>query len=202
MSPEPLRGCTAGSLGRRSLGPVFRNDPRNWAKTSRARHSSAVALFRRRCKECGTSAELKVAPSIQGRAGTSEVEFTNFPYLACRCGHVARWAFDPGTDFSEQLFFAEDAVPTAAGSDAVPKCRRCRADLTTQQEVTLEATARIDDFAPIGMRVRLLGYRCPSCGLDQAPPGDFDAGGLRFHRRSSDTGRALDAAVGSIGLSV
>ena len=159
-----------------------------------------MALFRRRCRKCGASPELKVAPRIHGRVGTSEVEFTSFPYRACTCGALARWAFDPGTDFSEQLFFGDSGVATARGPRAAPRCRRCRADLQELQDVILEASARVEDFAPIGLRIHLLGYRCPSCGLGQAPPHEFDAGTWQYRGRSSDTGKALDAAVGSVGL--
>ena len=128
------------------------------------------------------------------------VEFTNFPYKACTCGHVVRWAFDPGTDFSDQLFFGENAVRTARGSKGAPTCRRCGAPLDGQQQVTLMATAQFDNFAPIEMHMRLLGYHCPACGLDQAPPHEFDAGDIHTRSRSSPTGKALDAAVESIGL--
>jgi hypothetical protein len=110
--------------------------------------AAAVALFRRRCKECGGSAELKVAPRIHGQVGTSKVEFTGFPYRACACGHLARWAFDPGTDFSTQLFFGENGVQTARGSRAAPKCRRCGAALGGHRRVVLETSAQFDDFAP------------------------------------------------------
>ena len=145
---------------------------------------------------------MKVAPHVHGQVGTSEVEFTNFPYLACMCGEVARWAFDPGTDFSDQLFFGANGLPTARSSLGTVKCQRCGAELNARQEVSLEASAQLAKFAPITMRVRLLGYHCPACGLDQAPPDEFTAGNLPFStHRSSDAGKALDAAVRSIGLS-
>jgi hypothetical protein len=159
-----------------------------------------VGLFGRKCKDCGASPELKVEPRVHGQVGTSEVEFTNFPYRSCACGHLVRWAFDPGLDFSTQLF--DDGVATAKGRRGAPKCARCGAALGETETVELAATAHFDDFAPIGMRLRLLGYRCPACGLEQAPPGEFDAGGMPVSGRSTDTGRALDAAVKSIGLSL
>jgi hypothetical protein len=159
-----------------------------------------VGLFRRKCKDCGQSPELKVEPLVRGQVGASEVEFTDFPYRSCACGHLARWAFDAGLDFSTQLFY--DGVATAKGRRGAAKCSRCDAGLGDPEPVELTATAHFDDFAPIGMRLRILGYRCPSCGLEQAPPGEFDAGGRYGSSRSTDSGKALDAAVKSIGLSL
>jgi hypothetical protein len=159
-----------------------------------------VNPFRRKCKDCGQSPELKVEPRIHGQVGTSEVEFTNFPYRSCSCGHLVRWAFDAGLDFSEQLFY--DGVATAKGRRGAARCSGCGAALGDTEAVELAASAQFDDFAPIGMRLRLLGYRCPGCGLEQAPPGEFDAGGKYGSARSTDTGKALDAAVKSIGLSI
>jgi hypothetical protein len=159
-----------------------------------------VSLFGRKCKDCGQSPELKVEPLVHGQVGTSEVEFTDFPYRSCACGHLVRWAFDAGADFSTQLFY--DGVATAKGRRGAAKCSRCDANFGGTEPVELAATAHFDDFAPIGMRLRLLGYRCAACGLEQAPPGEFDAGGRYGSSRSTDTGRALDAAVKSIGLSL
>ena len=59
--------------------------------------STEMSFFHRRCKRCGQSPEPKVAPRITGRAGAAEVEFTNFPYRACTCGRLAKWAFDPAS---------------------------------------------------------------------------------------------------------
>jgi hypothetical protein len=129
--------------------------------------------------------------------GTSEVEFTNLPYRACRCGRVARWAFDPGLEFSTQLF--RDGSPEARGGRRFPKCCDCGGSLANLEDVTFHAAANLDGFSPIEMRLRLRGYRCPSCGREQAPPQEFDVSN-RGRARSSDTGRALDAAVASIGL--
>jgi len=134
---------------------------------------------------------------VDGRVGASEVEFTNFPYRACTCGRVVRWAFDPGLEFSSQLF--DKGVPAARGGRRFPKCRECGGSLANLEAVSFQASAALDGFQPIGMRLRLQGYRCPSCGLEQAPPNELDISS-RGHGRSSDTGRALDAAIGSIGL--
>jgi hypothetical protein len=83
------------------------------------------------------------------------------------------------------------------------KCKDCGQSPELKVEpLELTATAHFDDFAPIGMRLRLLDYRCPACGLEQAPPGEFDAGGRYGSGRSTDSGKALDAAVKSIGLSL
>jgi len=157
-----------------------------------------VSLFRRRCKECGESPGPKVAAHLQGQAGTSEVEFTDFPYQACACGRLARWAFDPGLDFSEQLF--DGGVATAQGRRGASECCRCGAELGEKSTVVLTASAHLNGFAPIAMRAQLLGYRCPACGLEQAPPGEFDVG-TRPSAHSTDSGKALEEAVRSIGLS-
>ena len=160
-----------------------------------------MSLFRRKCRECGQAPQLTVAPLIRGAAGTSEVEFTNFPYKACRCGRLVQWAFDPGLEFSEQLF-ADEGVPTAKGRKGDPICRACGAELGHPEPVTLTATAQLNGFAPISMTVRASGYRCASCGLAQAPPGEFEAGGMYSKVRPTDAGRALDAATESVGLSL
>jgi hypothetical protein len=156
-----------------------------------------MGFFTRRCSRCGEAPQLRTAPRVTGCVGNSEVEFTNFAYKACACGRVAQWAFDPGLDFSTQLFY--EGVHAAHGGSRPPRCDGCGGSLASLEEVTLDASATLDGFEPIGMRLRLLGYRCPSCGLEQAPPHEFDIS-TRRHSRSSDTGRALDAAVGSIGL--
>jgi hypothetical protein len=130
--------------------------------------------------------------------GGSEVEFTDFPYRACACGRVVKWAFDPGGDFSTQLFY-DDGVPAARGGRSAPKCRGCGTSLGIPEKVTLQSAATLDDLPPMTMKVRLMGYRCPACGLEQALPHEFDIT-TRGGRRSSDTGRALDAAIESIGL--
>jgi hypothetical protein len=134
---------------------------------------------------------------VEGRVGSSEVEFTNFAYKACACGRIVQWAFDPGLDFSTHLFY--EGVHAADGGSSSPKCYGCGGSLASLEEVTLHACATLDGFEPIGMKLRLLGYRCPSCGLEQAPPHEFDISS-RGRSRSSDTGRAVDAAVASIGL--
>ena len=157
-----------------------------------------MGLFSRSCKNCGEAPELRVA-TIRGSAGAAEVQFTDFPYRACSCGEVSKWAFDPGTEFAEQLFFA-DGVSTAKGSRSNPSCRRCGAALSVLEPVELVAVARLKGFAPIEMRVRLPGYRCPSCGLEQGPAHEFDRGD-RSRGAVGDGGRALDAAVASVGLS-
>jgi hypothetical protein len=46
----------------------------------------------------------------------------------------------------------------------------------------------LEGFEPIAVRAHLLGYRCPVCGLAQAPAHEFDIG--RSGARSSDTGNA------------
>jgi hypothetical protein len=134
---------------------------------------------------------------VEGRVGTSAVEFTNFPYRACSCGRVVRWAFDPGLEFSTQLFW--DGVPTARGGRRFPKCCDCGSSLSRLEDLTVQASANLDGFSPIEMRLQLRGYRCPSCGREQAPPQELDVSS-RGRARSSDTGRALDAAIRSIGL--
>jgi hypothetical protein len=161
-----------------------------------------VGLFRRRCRKCGQPAELKIAPRIHGQAGTTDVEFTNFPYSACECGRLARWAFDPGVDFSTQLFYDENGLATADGDRDAPACRRCGSDLGRTEVVTLEATAHLAGFAPIGLRIQVNGYSCSSCGLSQAPANEFAAnfGIYSGFVQATDSGRALSAAVRSLGL--
>jgi len=66
--------------------------------------------------------------------------------------------------------------------------------------VALTASAALKGFSPIGMRCRLLGYRCPACVLEQAPSDEFDVG-ARSSAHSTDSGKALEEAVRSIGLS-
>ena len=160
---------------------------------------SAVGLFTRKCRRCGEAPQLRIAPRVEARIGTNEVEFTNLPYRACACGRVVKWAFDPGLEFGKQLFY--EGVHTAGGSRRHPRCSQCRTSLLNIQEVTLPASAKLDGFQPIGMTVRMLGYRCPECGTEQAPPGAFDVT-MKSGSRSSDAGRALDAAFESIGLPV
>jgi hypothetical protein len=112
-------------------------------------------------------------------------------------------AFDPDLEFSAQLFDSDSdsGVPTASGPRGAPRCRRCGGSLAQLEPVTLHVTASLRDFAPIGMTIRLPGYRCASCGLEQAPPDEFSAGGVYTSvARTSDGGKALDAAVRSLGL--
>jgi hypothetical protein len=139
-----------------------------------------------------------VIPLIRGQAGSSEVELSDFPYKACPCGRLAEWAFDPGLEFSTQLF-GDGGIATAKGRHGAPQCRGCGADLGLLEPVSLTASARLDGFVPISMTLRANGYRCDTCGLTQLPPGDLDIG--RWGARSTDTGRALDAAIESVGLS-
>jgi hypothetical protein len=106
----------------------------------------------------------------------------------------------PGLDFSAQLFDSDSGVPTASGRRGAPRCHRCGNALARLEPVALHATANLKGFAPIGMTVQLAGYRCPSCGLEQAPPDEFSAGGVYIRGRASDSGKALDAAVRSLGL--
>jgi hypothetical protein len=147
-------------------------------------------FFRRRCRACGQGASLTVAERLAGRAGDVDVEFTSFPYRSCSCGKLTRWAFDPGTDLSTQLFWESDGVATAKGSHHHPRCARCGSELSTLQPVDLAAEARLKGFAPIGFRARLPGYVCSSCGLAQAPQ-DFARG---------DGAVALLDAVRAVGL--
>lgn len=156
-----------------------------------------MGFFTRKCRQCGETPQLRTAPHIEGRVGKSEVEFSSFPYRACGCGRLVKWAFDPGLEFSTQLF--DDGVPSARGGRRFPKCFGCGASLANDEECTFHASANLDGLQPIGMTLRLPGYRCPSCGLEQAPPHEFDISS-RGHSRTSDTGRALDAALRSIGL--
>jgi hypothetical protein len=147
-------------------------------------------LFRRSCSQCHTKPEPKVAPAIAGQAGQVEVELRNLPYVACRCGRLARWAFDPGTDLSEQLFFS--GVPFARSG---PSCSRCGFKLGAHTSVELHAEARIDGFEPIEFLMRGPGWQCSACGLGQAVPGLFDA-----WPRPADGARALASAVERLGL--
>jgi hypothetical protein len=156
-----------------------------------------MGFFTRRCSQCGESPQLRTAPRVEGQVGSSEVEFTNFAYKACACGRVVQWAFDPGLEFSTQLFY--EGVPAGHGGRRSPKCCGCGGSLANLEEVTLHASAKLDGLAPIEMQLRLLGYRCPACGLEQAPPDELNISS-RGHIRSSDTGRALDAAIESVGL--
>jgi hypothetical protein len=156
-----------------------------------------MGLFTHKCRRCGTTPQNRTAPTAEARVGASAVEFTNFPYRACSCGRVVRWAFDPGLEFSTQLF--HHGVPAARGGSRFPKCRDCGSSLAHPEEVTLRASAELDGFDPIEMAIRLQGYRCPSCGLEQAAPDEFDISS-RGRTRTSDTGRALDAAIRSVGL--
>ena len=146
--------------------------------------------FRRRCRACGQPASLTVAEHLAGRAGDVEVEFTNFPYHSCSCGKLSRWAFDPGTDLSTQLFWESDGVATAKGSRRHPSCARCGSELSMLQPVDLAAEANLEGFAPIGFHARLPGYVCSSCGLAQAPPDTFREAGMD----------ALNDAVRGLGL--
>lgn len=126
------------------------------------------------------------------------MEFTNFPYRACSCGDLVRWAFDPGGEFSEQLFYV--GLPVANARRGKATCRACGADLGAPEPVVLSATANLDGLAPIGARVTLVGYRCAACGLEQAMPHAFDVS--QSGARSSEVGEALDDAVSSLGLTV
>jgi hypothetical protein len=146
--------------------------------------------FRRRCRACGQPASLTVAEHLDGRAGDVEVEFTDFPYRSCSCGKLTRWAFDPGTDLSTQLFWESDRVATAKGSLRHPRCARCGSELRTLQPVDLVAEAHLEGFAPIGFHARLSGYVCSSCGLAQAPPDTW----------ADDGAAALMDAARAVGL--
>ena len=156
-----------------------------------------MGFLMRRCSQCGESPQLRISSRVEGRVGSSEVEFTNFAYKACACGRVVQWAFDPGLEFSTQLFY--EGVPSGHGGRRAPKCCGCGGLLAGLEEVTLRSSAKLDGLPPIEMKLRLFGYRCPACGLEQAPPDEFDISNRR-HLRSSDTGRALDAAIESVGL--
>src|SRR4051812_28749831 len=156
-------------------------------------------MFGRRGRSCGEKPQPRVAPPVEGHVGGRDVEFTNLPYRACACGRLAQWAFDPGLEFSEQLFYKDSGAPSAKGRIGAARCRRCDAPLGDPEMVTLEAIASLTGFEPITMRIRLRGYRCPACGTAQAPAGEFDAS--RWGSRSTDTGKALDAALRSLGLS-
>jgi hypothetical protein len=124
-------------------------------------------LLRRTCGECGTRPELTVAERITGRRNEVEVELTNFPYKSCRCGRVAKWAFDPGTDLSTQL---SEGIPFTSD---VGRCAGCGSVHLGRQPVELAAEARLEGFEPIGFRTRLTGFVCAKCGLGHAPDGAF-----------------------------
>src|SRR5438045_7111094 len=88
--------------------------------------TSPMGLFTRSCKACGTPADqARIAEQVSGRNGDAEVELRNFPYRSCSCGRLKRWAFDPGLEFSEQLFFDDDGIPIAKGRGGHAKCARC-----------------------------------------------------------------------------
>jgi uncharacterized protein with PIN domain len=157
-----------------------------------------VFFFRRRCRACGQPLSSSVAEHLQGRAGATEVELTNFPYRSCPCGKLTRWAFDPGTDFTTQLLWGEGGIAVADGSTRRPRCASCRSELGALQPVELAAEVRMESFAPIGVRARLPGYVCLSCGLAQAPPDYFDVAG-KGHA-PFDGGKAMLDALRAIGL--
>jgi hypothetical protein len=54
------------------------------------RYRARVGLFRRNCKDCGQSAELKVEPLVHGQFGTSEVEFPASSTLVDGTGAAAQ----------------------------------------------------------------------------------------------------------------
>jgi hypothetical protein len=157
-----------------------------------------MGLFTRSCKSCGTPADqVRVADQVIGRKGDVEVELRDFPYRSCACGQLTRWAFDPGLEFSEQLFFTDDGVPTARGRGDHARCARCGEPLGAPQRVRVEAQAHLEGFAPIEFAATLPGYACQGCGLEQAPEGSFDTS---LRRTLSDGAAALEEATRSLGL--
>ena len=157
-----------------------------------------MGLFTRSCKTCGTPADqVRTAGQVSGRKGDVEVELRNFPYRSCACGKLTRWAFDPGLEFSEQLFLNDDGVPTARGGGDHAKCVRCGESLGVPRRVRVEAQAHLKGFAPIEFAVTLPGYTCPGCGLEQAPEGSFDTSQWLS---LSDGAAALEEATRSLGL--
>lgn len=157
-----------------------------------------MGLFHRSCSVCGERPRPKVATRLNGHNGDADVEFTNFPYRSCSCGKLAKWAFDPGTDLSTQLFWDKSGIPRAKGTKRAPVCARCGTILGAPEQVELAAQVRLKGFEPIDFRTRLQGFVCQSCGLAQAPRGSFDR--TKSGGPVSDGARALDDAVRSIGL--
>jgi hypothetical protein len=156
-----------------------------------------MLFFRRRCRVCGQPLSSTVVEHLQGRAGETEVELTNFPYRSRPCGKLTRWAFDPGTDFTTQLL-GKDGIALAEGRSRHPRCASCRSELGAPQPLELAAELRMEGFAPIGFRTRLPGYVCSSCGLAQGPPDYFDVAG-KGHA-PFDGGKAMLDALRAIGL--
>jgi hypothetical protein len=154
-----------------------------------------VRLFSRVCRSCGEKPRLTVAPCIVGRKGDVEVELWNLPYETCACGRQARWAFEPSREFAEQLFrtVAVARKPVLR----LERCARCDADLEQPTKIELRAEARLSGFGPIGFRTSVPGFRCASCGLEQAIPGSFDVG---KSGPVSDGALALAAAAATLGL--
>ena len=140
---------------------------------------------------------MRTAGQVSGRKGDVEVELRNFPYRSCACGKLTRWAFDPGLEFSEQLFLNDDGVPTARGGGDHAKCVRCGESLGAPRQVRVEAQAHLKGSAPIEFAVTLPGYTCPGCGLEQAPEGSFDTSQWLS---LSDGAAALEEATRSLGL--
>jgi hypothetical protein len=130
-----------------------------------------------------------------GRQGDVEVELWNLPYEACACGRQARWAFDRGDRFAEELFrtVAVARKPLLRQE----RCGRCGAELDEPQTIELRAEARVRGFGPIGFRTRVPGFRCAACGLEQAIPGAFEVG---KSDRTSEGALALAAAAATLGL--
>ena len=167
--------------------------------SGRPADTSGMGLFSRACKSCGTKPEPRIAERLAGKRGDTAVELTNVPYKACTCGRLVEWAFDPGADLSEQLFWKPSGIPFARGSGDNPTCARCGSPLGASHAVELAAEARIDGFEPIGFRAWLSGYTCPGCGLEQAPAATFvtDTWGV-----GAEGAEALEDAVRSIGLKI
>lgn len=130
--------------------------------------------FGRSCSTCKKKPKPVVAEAIRSRSGDVEIELLNFPYEACECGRRVRWAFDPGTELSEQLFHRE--IPFAKSEGGTSLCVRCGSSLGETIPVDLTAEAVIEGFALITLNTRVAGFVCSECGQKQATPNSFDTG--------------------------
>jgi hypothetical protein len=145
--------------------------------------------FDRACRSCGQKPAPTVAPPLSGHSGQIQAELTNFPYKACRCGKKVKWAFDPGVDFSTQLFY--EGVPTARDDDG-GRCAGCEGGLDGAATlVVLTLDVQLEGLQPVRARITAPGFRCPSCGLEQAAPGTLESFGYA---------EALSNAIATTGL--
>lgn len=134
---------------------------------------------------------------VAGRAGNVEVEIRNMPYKACSCGRHAGWAFDPGADFSTQLFWDGKIATAKRSLRGRSQCARCNSRLDEPFRVECHAQVQLEGFAAIDFRTRAPGFRCASCGLEQVAGQTFE---LSKFGSVSDGADALENAFRELGL--